>query len=127
MGFVLKQGVTRNVLKVGGWAFKFPRLNNWKMFLQGLVANLNEVDFNRWLLPLVVEIRFALPGGFLNVSKWAEPLTPDEAHGHYAELVQSASMNPDDARLSFLVEVLENKTDSFGKLGQVIVILDYGF
>lgn len=119
--FQLKQGTTRNVLKVGRWALKFPRLNHWGMFLEGLLANRSEQRFNRWLRPWVVEIIWYVPGGWLNVTRWAQPVDDEVAKQFLGLLVQGS----DIPKLRYLRDVIENKTDSYGQIGNSVVVLDY--
>lgn len=38
------RGCTRNVILIGPYAIKYPRLNSFKAFLLGLLANIREVE-----------------------------------------------------------------------------------
>jgi hypothetical protein len=39
-----RTGVSRDVLCIGRWALKFPKLRTWRAFLIGLLANMQERD-----------------------------------------------------------------------------------
>lgn len=39
---MIKKGTTRIVFLIGGYAIKLPRINRWKSFLRGILANLDE-------------------------------------------------------------------------------------
>ncbi len=56
-------GVTREVLLVGGFAVKLPKLTyGWKMFLCGLLANMQEREFASLRWPELCPVLFAVPG-----------------------------------------------------------------
>lgn len=135
-----RRGVTREVFLVGQWAIKVPRMcYGWRSFLQGLLANLQEVDFwsTRW--PTLCPVLFAIPGGWLVVMRRARPLTDQEWAAfdypsfvtmgcHYAAAnleMQHGNPRPGAEPEGGMVPV-ENKQDSFGVLNGVIVAVDYG-
>jgi hypothetical protein len=79
---ISRDGVTRTVLLIGRWAIKVPSLRySWRLFLRGLLSNMNERDLwnwsgaagwegpPRWALARVV---FCAPGGWLLVMERAD-------------------------------------------------------
>ena len=61
-----KQGATRNVFLTKKYAIKIPRLIEWRLFLYGLLANIQESNFwnqlkNEKLCPVI----FSIPSGIL--------------------------------------------------------------
>lgn len=114
-----RQGVTREVLLIGRWAFKIPKLTgSWKMFLSGLLANMQEREFGRLGWPQLCPVLFSIPGGWLVVMRRAEPLSLNDWRTFDAE--EFIVSNPPN-----LLPV-ETKPDSFGWLGGRIVAVDYG-
>lgn len=112
-------GTHRTTYLVAGLAIKFPVIKTYKMFLHGLLANLQEVEFSKAAWPELCPVIFSLPLGLLVVMKRAEPLTTEE----YIELCRNYKKFVD--KEDYLVPV-ENKMDSFGKINGKIVAVDYG-
>lgn len=113
-----RQGVTREVVLFRDYAFKIPKLiYGWRMFLCGLLANMQEAQFGRCGWPEVCPVSFAVPGGWLIVMRRARPLTDAEWAGFDA----AAFVNQEDRMIP-----AETKRDSFGMLDGRIVALDYG-
>ena len=110
-------GTHRTVFLLGSYAFKFPVVVEWRLFLCGLLANMQEVTFSRTGWPELCPVVFALPGGFLNVMRRAEPLTREE----FFALDFKAFVEKPDYHVP-----VEDKLDSFGKLNGEIVAVDYG-
>ena len=115
MKVLLHGGVTRIVILTQKYAIKVPTvMYGWKMFLYGLLGNMNE---RRWSgakgLCLVL---WGCPGGFLNVMPRCSALTDDE----FCALVPKRW-----GKGGALPEV-ELKTCSFGRLAGKIVAVDYG-
>jgi hypothetical protein len=101
-------GVSREVVCVGRWALKFPKLTRgWRQFLIGLLANMQESDFSKlgWS-DLLCPVVFYLPGGWLVVMPRAAPLSDEQLDGFDF----GAYLMPDDGRAI----PTEPKGDSFG-------------
>jgi hypothetical protein len=115
---ISRRGVTRLVLLVGPWAIKAPRLNSWRQFLWGLLANLQEAEWSRTRWPQLCPVLWSIPGGLLLVMRRAHELTADEF----------AAFDVDAFRGSVPGATLpvENKRDSFGWLNGRVVAVDYG-
>lgn len=112
------RGVTRQVVLVGRWALKFPRVNcGWRIFLQGLLANMAEAVWGTTELEGFCPVVLAVPGGFLTVQRRARVLTVEE----YAAFDVRAFID----REHYTVPA-EEKRDSFGWLDGQIVAIDYG-
>ncbi len=128
-----KQGATRNVFLIGKYAVKFPRLIEWRLFLCGLLANMQETNFwrqlrNERLCPVI----FSIPGGWLIVMPRAGEFSGEDHENFDYEDFVNVGFKSDVVTLAFLgretgwVIPVENKQDSFGWLDGRIVAVDYG-
>jgi hypothetical protein len=110
-------GVTRTVLLIGPWAFKFPSMVEWRLFLLGLLANMQERTFSRVGWPELCPVLWSLPGGWLVVMRRARELTREE----FDQLDLEAWLDRGDYMIP-----AEPKMDSFGWIGKQLVAVDYG-
>ncbi|MFA5239810.1 MAG: hypothetical protein WC476_08920 [Phycisphaerae bacterium] len=62
----IKNGVTRKVFVFRKIAIKIPTRKSWRLFLQGLLANMQEKQWSG-VHPFLMPVLFALPGGFVIV------------------------------------------------------------
>jgi hypothetical protein len=115
--FAVAWGTTRVVFLVSDIAIKVPACQEWRLFLLGLLANMQEKTFwsTRW--PELCPVVWALPGGWLTVMRRATPITRDE----YDELDLENWVNQKNYRVP-----VEIKMDSFGWLDGRLVAVDYG-
>jgi hypothetical protein len=120
-----KNGSTRWVLLVGAYALKFPAMWEWKTFLWGLLANIQEREFSvmgregkESVWERLCPLKFSLPLGFLNVAARAVPLTDREF-----ELFDYESFVTVDDNWRIPAEA---KSSSFGWVDGRIVAIDYG-
>ena len=114
----IKYGSSRTVILTKKYAYKLPYIGLWKNFLWGLIANMNEVEFNRLKDPRLAKVIFHLPAGFLVVMKKAKPLGIHEWNRKkFAEF---------SARHKGFVLPTELKPDSFGYIEGKLVAIDYG-
>lgn len=111
----IKYGTTRIVLLIGNYAFKFPNIVEWRLFLCGLLGNLQEkVWWERMPNDMMCPVLFTFVGGFFSIMRRAEPLSMDEFTSiDYKDYV------------NFGIPV-ENKLDSFGTIDGRIIAVDYG-
>lgn len=116
----LAYGTTRAVLLVGGVAVKFPAMREWRLFLLGLLANMQERQFSRTGWPELCPVLFSLPGGWLVVMKRAQVLTEAEWLA-----ISDAEMRDFTNKADYCLPV-ELKSDSFGWLDGNLVAVDYG-
>lgn len=117
-----RRGVSRIVIVSRKFAFKLPnfvgyRGSRWRLFLTGLLANMQEVEFSRVGWPELCPVVFRLPLGILSVMPRAEVLTDDE----FLAFDVKAFCYTDN-----YVVPAEHKADSFGRLDGRIVAIDYG-
>ena len=114
----MKQGSTRNVFLTERYAIKVPRLVEWKLFLHGLLANMQEANFWKNLKSdRLCPVLFAAPGGFLVVMARAAEFSRSD----HEELDYDAFVDAGD----WIVPV-EDKQDSFGWHDGRVVAIDYG-
>lgn len=99
------------------WAIKLPRPTSWRLFLCGLLANMQERELGATRWPQLCPVLFSLPGGWLVIMPRCAPLTNDE----WSTFCVDEFCEHD----AYTVPA-EAKQSSFGKLGGVIVAVDYG-
>ena len=112
----IKYGSSRTVILTKNYAFKLPYIGRWKNFLWGLIANMQEVDFNTLNDERLAKVIFHLPAGFLVVMKRAEPLKEFNKK-FFAGFC---------SRHKGLELPTELKKDSFGYIDGKLVAIDYG-
>jgi hypothetical protein len=89
----------------------------WRLFLLGLLANMQERKFSETGWPELCPVLWSIPGGWLVVMRRARELTHYEfAHVNFDKWVD---------RGDYIIPV-ENKRDSFGMIGEQLVAVDYG-
>ncbi len=109
-------GTTRLVLLTRCYAIKLPRPTSWRLFLHGLLANMQERQFSRTGWPELCPVTLSIPGGWLIVMPRCEPYERRMADAEYVLFTEKAD---------YVVPV-ENKPDSFGLLHGRLVAVDYG-
>lgn len=114
----MKQGATRNVFLITRYAIKIPRCCEWRLFLYGLLANLQEASFWYHLRSeKLCPVKWCMPGGFLLIMARAETFSrEDHAAFDFAAFIDA---------WAWTVPV-EDKQDSFGWYEGHIVAIDYG-
>ena len=110
-------GCTRRVLLIGRYAVKVPDITEWRMFLRGLLANMQEVWLYKLGWPELCPVVFSIPGGFLIVMRRARVLSDDE----FLDL----DMKQWVQRGRYTIPA-ELKSNSFGYLDGRLVAIDYG-
>jgi hypothetical protein len=105
------------VLLVGNYAIKVPNfLSGWRLFLQGLLANMQERVFSAAGWPELCPVVASLPGGWLVVMRRVRVMTDAEF-----QQIDSSWLDRGD-----YVIPAELKPNSFGWLGEKLVAIDYG-
>jgi hypothetical protein len=112
------RGATRYVFLTKNYAIKIPYLGEWRLFLCGLLANMQERQISKaGYYEGICPILFSFPGGFLVVMPKLVELTDTEYYEFdYEELVEKP-----EYRIP-----AENKSNSFGWLDAKPVAIDYG-
>jgi len=112
-------GSTRWVFFIGRVAVKIPSLHNWRIFLRGILSNMQEIDFSKCseMKPKLCPVLFYLPCGLLVVMPRVRILAKDEI--------------PTEELERFCIEdnfkiPAELKHDSFGYFNNKLVAVDYG-
>lgn len=110
----MKKGTTRIVFLIGNFVIKMPRFNSWKIFLRGILANIDE---NMWYKnsPLEWKLKmcptlFTL-AGFLLIAKRAKEITEEDYK----------NINID----YFKPIPCDFKKQNFGIYNERIVLIDY--
>ena len=115
--FRVAHGTTRVVFLMWSWAVKVPSIVEWRLFLCGLLANLQERKFWTMKHPKLCPILWSIPGGWLVVMRRAKPLTRFE----FDHLALEDWVHCED----FVVPA-EIKQCSFGWINDRLVAVDYG-
>ena len=110
----IRHGTTRTVLLIGRWAIKFPSAVEWRLFLQGLLGNLQERQFWTTKWPELCPVLFGCPGGWFLIMRRAIPLTREDYENF-------KGFDCEDR-----IVPVEMKLDSFGWIDGKIVAVDYG-
>jgi hypothetical protein len=107
------KGVTRIVFLTKRYAIKIPTFYSWELFLTGLLANLQEINWWAWTLhdQRLCPVLAYCPGGFWLVMPRAQPITFDE--------LPETSKEFDGLPLDY-------KHPNFGRLDGRLVLIDYG-
>lgn len=112
-----RQGATRVVILTARYAIKVPSFYSWKMFLLGLLGNMQERSFSKMNDQRLCPVLFSVPGGFCNVMPKADVMAPEE----FIEFDYDGYVNGDHAPIP-----VERKWNSFGWLDGRVVAIDYG-
>ena len=120
----IKRGSTRIVFLIGNWAIKIPNFAEWRLFLHGLLGNMQEKRFS--IYPEICPIIFSIRGGFMNIAKRARELSEEEFEREIlgkCKCTQTSVIFIDE---NYRKLRIEKKASSFGWLDGKIVIIDYG-
>ena len=117
----IEKGTNRTVFLIGPWAIKVARFwhsnskYRWKSFLRGILANIDEAYWQKLSShkELLCPVLFKSPLGVVVVMRRAESINEEE----YSKDVFSHV---------FKAMPLDNKIENFGKIGDKIVLIDYG-
>ena len=115
--FNIKYGASRTVFLTTKYAIKRPSFQSYRLFLHGLLANLQEVKFSKSKLDGLCPVIFYLPLGLLVVMPRCRVLTFDEFDPKKLE----EFIDKENYRIP-----AELKPDSFGYLNGKLVAIDYG-
>jgi len=116
---MIKSGVTRIVFISKNRVYKIPNIKSYRQFLNGLLANMNEVswwrDSSQDMKNLLCPVKWYFPFGLLVVMSRAEELKPpiiddNEIFDNLIENNLPYDPNP----------------ENFGKYKGKIVCIDYG-
>lgn len=118
----IKHGTNRVVILIGRYAIKLPTCVSWKLFLTGLLGNMQEKLFSDTKWDQLCPVIFSMPGGWLNVMPRAEPLEREA----FFNLDFDKWIKVHDGESVVAIVPVENKLDSFGTINGKIVAIDYG-
>jgi hypothetical protein len=111
-------GCTRIVILTRRHAFKLPNfLSGWRLFLTGLLCNMQERTFAQTGWPELCPVQFSIPGGWLVVMHRVREMTDEE----FLNFDSKAWAD----RGTHLIPC-EHKSNSFGWLDGRPVCIDYG-
>ena len=114
---IIKYGTTRTVFLVYKYAIKIPSCVEWRLFLLGLLANMQESIFSKTKWPELCPVIFSLPLGLCVIMERAKEISRQQFFNlDYNKFIHQNG---------YVVPV-EHKLDSFGILEGEIVAVDYG-
>lgn len=123
----VSRGTTRTVVLIFNLALKFPTFISWRMFLNGLLGNINEREFYQCIKEHAVPMLFCIPGGFLNVSVRCDVHPTDVTNAEtFFHMLARGKDDPANSIFKVLLEIVEYKADSVGVYDGKIVVVDYG-
>ena len=117
MKLEVKHGASRVVILTKNYAIKLPTWKHYRLFLHGLLANMQEGTWGEVGYEGFAPVIRSNPLGFYVVMKRAREMTMEE----YLEFDYLAFVDRPDYRIP-----AENKPDSFGWIDGKIVAIDYG-
>jgi hypothetical protein len=113
-----RQGCTRIVILTQRYAIKLPNfLDGWKLFLKGLLCNMQERQFAETRWEELCPVLWSIAGGWLVVMRRVREMTREE----YLVFDSRAWAERGD-----YVVPCEHKANSFGWLDGRVVCIDYG-
>ncbi|PDT86527.1 hypothetical protein [Sinorhizobium sp. BJ1] len=110
-------GTTRLVILTRRYAFKLPSIKSWRLFLMGLLGNIQERQFGTIGWDGLCPVLFSIPGGWLVVMPRCRAITANQW--------DNLDFNKFVDREDYVLPV-ECKQDSFGWLNGKVVAYDYG-
>lgn len=124
---VNRSGGTRIVILTERLAFKFPRIDSWKHFVQGMLSNMTEGQWkdhgNKHLCPIKYSNRF----GLLVVMVRAQEVTDEEKFKEdLAQLLENESKGIDPSELGVDFFEYDDFPKNFGYIDGSLVKIDYG-
>ncbi len=110
-------GCTRKVFLIGKYAIKIPQISyQWRHFLLGLLANMQEKHFSDMKDDRMCPVLFAAWGGWILIMPRCEELSNCQYHSiNISEFWEGQFKVP-----------VEQKQSSFGIYKGKIVAIDYG-
>lgn len=117
----MKNGATRCVWLIGRYAIKFPRLCSWRCFLNGLIANMTEREFNCIAPDLHAKVLYADKFGFMLVMERAEYMLPSDLNRYERPHIDELFDRCEKAGLP-----IERKYEDVGKFLDACKVVDFG-
>lgn len=120
MSIQFHKGTTRYVLLVSNYAIKFPSFCSWKLFLTGLLCNLQEHTFGRCGFPELANVYWMCPGGWFLIQERVRPIHHIGLFWlHLERMIKDSQLAEEFLRSDV-------KYSNFGYRGSQLVKLDYG-
>lgn len=118
---VNRQGATRIVLLFKQIVIKLPAVTSWKLFLCGLLANIQENTFGRsGQYKELTKVHWMAPGGFLLI---AERIAPVKHDGLFWVELEALALK---SELAYEFIYSDAYPRNFGYRNGQLVKLDYG-
>ncbi|QBO61594.1 hypothetical protein G17_00098 [Escherichia phage vB_EcoM_G17] len=117
------KGATRTVILIGEYAIKIPTFKSWKLFLTGMIANLNErswMQYSNRSDSSICPTLWSSCTGLVTVQKRCKPV---QHRGLFWVELCALALN---SELSTDFFYSDAKPENFGYLGGKLVKLDYG-
>lgn len=114
---MIKYGSTRIVFLVGKYAIKIPSTVEFRLFLHGLLGNMQEKSFWTTKNPKLCPVLFCATGGWVLIMQRAVPFSREE----FEKFDHDRFIHDEN-----IVIPVENKMSSFGTIDGKTVAIDYG-
>lgn len=122
----MRYGSTRIVFVFDKFVIKVPYWKNWKRFLKGLVANINESSLSRAYPDsnLLVPVTWAMKGGWILIMPKVRDCPPPLVAAFMVDLFRMS--NPEDHAADEIKRFCEYIVDNYGMYKGVPRCRDYG-
>jgi hypothetical protein len=115
---MIKRGATREVFIFKRFVVKIPSFRSWRLFLHGILANLQEKTFSG-AHPMLMPVLFCLAGFILVMPKCEQVFEQEELL-----LIEALDKQKNDDWYGFLES--DFKPMNFGIYNGQVVKIDYG-
>ncbi len=122
---VIKRGTTRVTFLVGKYAIKTPNYRNWRLFLKGILANIQEHEFGRCGFSKLAPVLWISWGGFIVIMPRVEVKSGSAGKRCLRRWLINLSTLDYGERMMYH-NIVEQKVDSVGYYKGKIVAVDYG-
>lgn len=122
----IKNGATRIVFIFNRFVIKVPNIREYKLFLQGILSNLQEKTFSGWYVGRLANVYFCDVLGLFLVMEKAEEVTnmnDDELYEYLYRNIYN-KIPDDDGEKIFMMS--DCKVNNWGYINGKLVKIDYG-
>ena len=117
----IHKGSTRVCVCVGKIAIKFPRMYSWRSFLNGLLANMTEREFDCIAPTLHAKVHYADRFGVLLIMERADYVLPSAVSDIVRAALDSLIKECESKGLP-----VEHKYNNIGRFGGTFKVIDFG-
>lgn len=120
---IIKKGATRTVFVFNKFVIKIPNFQEYKLFLNGLLANLQEKSFSKMNRIDLAKVKYCNKFGFILIMEKAQELDVKNIDWlRFKERLEDKYKN-DDMK-EFMLS--DSKPSNWGYINNKLVKIDYG-